>query len=215
MVTTIKITCDGVFIQTNSNRIHTTDERIVTDSSINVINGTNHHHNHHISNGHTIDSPTKIPSNGIVKRSISVHNIDAAPQSLPNLPICNEQPALVSPHLVKTLSRLKKTNASSPNKIVINSLSPLPPGALSSSNVSAAKSIHKVIRIDKNGKCTTRTPITSGARQWDIGCSATNKKNGTVSTGAAVRRRNTFKSYLIECKENIVRRLSSPTPLIG
>lgn len=207
MVTTIKITCDGVFIQTNSNRIHTTDERIVTDSTINVVNGTNH--NHHLSNGHAIESTNKTKTTlGFGKRSISVHSIDnAAPQSLPNLPIANESPALVSPYLVKTLSRLKKTHTPRPNQIVIDCLSP------STGALSAAKSIHKVIRIDKNGKYTPRTTITSGGRQWD-GCT-TNKKNGTVNGGAAVRRRNTFKSYLIECKENIVRRLSSPTPLIG
>lgn len=237
MVTTIKITCDGVFIQTNSNRVHTTDERIVTDSSINIINGTNrnhHHHNHHhqyrhrLGNNHAIvDSPNKAPFNGITKRSISVHNIDAAPQSLPNLPIANEQPALVSPQLVKTLSRIKKTATTtttaeaeatetdaSPNKIVINSLS-TSTDALSS--LSAARSIHRVIRVDRNGKSVQRaTPITSCTRQWDGGTVVNKMKNATVNnTGAVVRRRNTFKSYLIECKENIVRRLSSPTPLIG
>lgn len=229
MVTTIKITCDGVFIQTNSNRIHTTDERIVTDSSINVINGTNrnhHHRRHRLGNSHAIvDAPNKAPFIGITKRSISVHNIDAAPQSLPNLPIANEQPALVSPQLVKTLSRIKKTTLpvateavealetdASPNEIVINSLS-TSTDALSS--LSAARSIHRVIRVDRNGKSIQRaTPITSCTRQWD-GSTVVNKmKNGTASTGAVVRRRNTFKSYLIECKENIVRRLSSPTPLI-
>lgn len=224
MVTTIKITCDGVFIQTNSNhRIHTTDNRIVNDSSMNVINDTN------ISNGHS-NNINKI-KNEITKRSISLDDIDVAPQSLPNLPITNSQPALISPQLVKTLSRIKKTTSSSllssqtklttttattattktkptsisptnGNKIVIN--------GLSSSSVTVNKSIHKVIRIDKNGQCIT-TPMKSSAdaRQWD-GC--TNKKNGTVGT---VRRRNTFKNYLIECKENIVRRLSSPTSPIG
>lgn len=240
MVTTIKITCDGVFIQTNSNRIHTTDERIVTDSSINVVNGTNGNHHHHrfnqrhhhrlgSRNNHAIvDLPNKIPFNGITKRSISVNNIDAAPQSLPNLPIANESPALVSPQLVKTLSRIKKTTKTAatedasetdacPNKIVINSLS-TSTDALSS--LSAARSIHRVIRVDKNGKSIQRaTPITSSCctRQWDGGTVVVNKmKNGNVSSsGAVVRRRNTFKSYLIECKENIVRRLSSPTPLIG
>lgn len=204
MVTTIKITCDGVFIQTNSNRIHTDDERIVTDSSTNGINGTSHR----LSNGHANGSSK---NGGIIKRSISVHNIDAAPQSLPNLPIADLQPALVSPHLVQTLSRIKKpTTTSQTNQIGMNSL---PPSSNALSSIAATKSIHKVIRIDKNGKCSTqRTPITSNARQWD---SCTNKKNGTVCTGSAVRRRNTFKNYLIECKENIVRRLSSPNPLIG
>lgn len=240
MVTTIKITCDGVFIQTNSNRMHTTDERIVTDSSINVINGTNrsnhHHHNrnhhhqqrHRLGSHHAIvDSPNKAPFNGITKRSISVHNIDSAPQSLPNLPIANEQPALLSPQLVKTLSRIKKTTTTttateaeatetdaSPNKVLINSLS-TSTDALSS--LSAARSIHRVIRVDRNVKSVQRaTPITSCTRQWDGGTVANKMKNGTANnTGAVVRRRNTFKSYLIECKENIVRRLSSPTPLIG
>lgn len=211
MVTTIKITGDGVFIQTNSNRIHTTDERIVTDSSINVVNGINH--NHRLNSGHTINISNKIRLHGIGKRSISVHNIDTAPQSLPNLPIANNQPALVSPHLVKTLSRIKKIPTPNSNNIVSNnSFSPSTLEALST--VSTVKSIHKVIRIDKSGKCTPRTPITSSARQWD-GCITTNKKNGTVNVGATVRRRNTFKNYLIECKENIVRRLSSPTSLIG
>lgn len=206
MVTTIKITCDGVFIQTNSNRIHTDDERIVTDSSINVINGTSQR----LINGHANGS-NKISNGGIIKRSISVHNIDAAPQSLPNLPIANSQPALVSPYLVKTLSRIKKTTAPTANQVGINGFNSTSSNALSSA--ATTKSIHKVIRIDKNGKCSTqRTPITSNARQWD-GC--TNKKNGAVNTGSAVRRRNTFKNYLIECKENIVRRLSSPNPLIG
>lgn len=242
MVTTIKITCDGVFIQTNSNRIHTTDERIVTDSSINVVNGTNrnhfnhhqhqnqhHRHHHRLGSSHAIvDLPNKVPFNGITKRSISVNNIDSAPQSLPNLPIANEPPALVSPQLVKTLSRIKKTTKTtappapdaSPNKIVINSCvaaTTTTTDALSS--LSAARTIHRVIRVDKNGKSIQRTtPITSSCtRQWDGGTGVVNKmKNGNVSnSGAVVRRRNTFKSYLIECKENIVRRLSSPTPLIG
>lgn len=250
MVTTIKITGDGVFIQTNSNRIHTTDERIVTDSSINVINGTSpnsnnnnnhhqnrrlHHHRHHrLSNGHAIDDVSNKISNGISKRSISVQNIDIEPQSLPNLPIVTEPPALISPQLVKTLSRIKKPTTTTTaeaeaeaalNKFVINGLS-TSTGALSSISTSA-RSIHKVIRVDKSGKCSAQrtTPASSVARQWDGGgggggvggcTTAANKmKNGTVSTGSGVRRRNTFKSYLIECKENIVRRLSSPTPLIG
>lgn len=242
MVTTIKITCDGVFIQTNSNRIHTTDERIVTDSTINVVNGanrSNRHHHHHqqrhrLGSHHGIaDAPNKAPFNGITKRSISVHNIDSAPQSLPNLPIANEQPALVSPQLVQTLSRIKKTaktttttaaaaeaedateTDASPNTILMNSLS-TSTDALSS--LSAARSIHRVIRVDRNGKSVPRaTPITSCTRQWDGNGTVVGKmKNGiTNNTGAVVRRRNTFKSYLIECKENIVRRLSSPTPLIG
>lgn len=242
MVTTIKITCDGVFIQTNSNRIRATDERIVTDSSINVINGTNRGNHHHRNHSHShslhqqrhrlgshhaiVDSPNKAPFNGITKRSISVHNIDSAPQSLPNLPIANDPPALLSPQLVKTLSRIKKTTTTttaeaeatetdaSPNKVLINSLS-MSTDALSS--LSAARSIHRVIRVDRNGKSVQRaTPITSCTRQWDGGTVANKMKNGTVhNTSAVVRRRNTFKSYLIECKENIVRRLSSPTPLIG
>lgn len=218
MVTTIKITCDGVFIQTNSNRIQTVDDRIVTDSSMNVINDTNGH----ISNGHINGSSNSITSNNKsghgkskvsgekTKRSISVDDIvDVAPQSLPNLPITNSQPALISPQLVKTLSRIKKTTATAnSNKIVINSLSS---SSVALSSAAVNKSIHKVVRIDRNGQCTTK-PITSDARQWD-GC--TGKKNGIVGNGAAVRRRNTFKNYLIECKENIVRRLSSPTSPIG
>lgn len=219
MVTTIKITCDGVFIQTNSNRIHTVDDGIVTDSSMNVINDTNGR----ISNGHINGSSNSITNSNnksshsrnkvsgeITKRSIPVDDIvDFAPLSLPNLPITNSQPALISPQLVKTLSRIKKTTATAnSNKTVINSLSS---SSVALSSVSVNKSIHKVIRIDKNGQCTTK-PITSDARQWD-GCIG--KKNGIVSNGSAVRRRNTFKNYLIECKENIVRRLSSPTSPIG
>lgn len=203
MVTTIKITCDGVFIQTNSNRIHTADDRISTDSSMNIINNTNDR----ISNGHTNRNSNKKVSevnDDIIERSISVDSaIDVAPQSLPNLPIADSQPALISPQLVKTLSRMKKTTTANSNKIVINSLSS---SSVALSSVSVNKSIHKVIRIDKNGQCTTKS-ITSDARQWD-GC--TSKKNGVVSNSSAVRRRNTFKNYLIECKENIVRRLSSP-----
>lgn len=216
MVTTIKITCDGVFIQTNStsNRIHATNndynDRIETDSSMNVINGTNGR----LSNGHNHNSNdsnhNRIVSGENTKYSINVDDDDIAPQSLPNLPIDRSQPALISPQLVKTLSRIKKTTTSTSlsstaniNKIVINSLSP--------SSVAVNKSIHKVIRIDKNGQCTTS--IKSDSRQWD-GC--TSKKNGIiVNNVTGVRRRNTFKNYLIECKENIVRRLSSPTSPIG
>lgn len=196
MVTTIKITCDGVFIQTNSNRIHTSDNGIMGDSSMNIINNGNNH----ITNGHTTNNFNKTSSE-TTKNSVSIDDdIDDAPQSLPNLSITNSQPVLISPQLVKTLSRIKKTTSANCNKIVdINGLSP--------SSVTVNKSIHKVNRIDKNGQCTTS--ITSDARQWD-GC--TSKTNGAIGT---VRRRNTFKNYLIECKENIVRRLSSSASPIG
>lgn len=209
MVTTIKITCDGVFIQTNSNLNQTTNEQIVTDSSINIINLTNRRH-YRPSNGHSIHLPNKLSSNGIVKRCISVHNIGTAPQSLPNLQICNDQPALISPRLVKALSCVERNRTHSSNEI--NSISSSPSLSMSSS-VPAAKSIHKVIRNDKFSECTTQS-ISPGACEWDFRCD-TNKENSTVHNGAGVRRRNTFKSYLIECKENIVRRLSTPTPLIG
>lgn len=197
MVTTIKITCDGVFIQTNSNRGGVPDERIVSNTSMNVITDTNRH----MSNGNDF--------NGTVneKRSISVDDIDFVPHSLPNLPIADSPPALISPHLVKTLSRLKETAAQNQNKIIIDCRSP---SSVALSTVSLNKSIRNVNRVNKNGHHISS--ITSNGRQWDA-CGG--KKNNISNSCTTVRRRNTFKNYLIECKENIVRKLMSSTSPIG
>lgn len=199
MVTTIKITCDGVFIQTNANRSGVPDERIVSNTSMNVITDTNSH----MSNGNDFNGT----SNEMTKRSISVDDIDFVPHSLPNLPIADSPPALISPHLVKTLCRLKETAAQNQNKIVIDCRSP---SSIALSTVSLNKSIRNVNRVNKNGHLTAS--ITSNARQWDA-CGG--KKNNVSNSSTTVRRRNTFKNYLIECKENIVRRLMSSTSPIG
>lgn len=199
MVTTIKITCDGVFIQTNSNRAGLPNERIVSNASMNVINDTNPH----ITNGNDCNET----SDAIRKGGISVDDIDFVPHSLPNLPIADSQPALISPHLVKTLSRIKKTTTESSNKIIIDCRSP---SSAALSTVSLNKSARNAIRINKNGHFTSS--VTSNARQWDV-CG--DKRNNVSNSNTTVRRRNTFKNYLIECKENIVRRLLSSTSPIG
>lgn len=208
MVTTIKITCDGVFIQSNSNQNNISNERIVARTTISVRNSEYHQSNsinHHHLNGRETSSIGIIDNN--------VEYIKSEPQSLPTFPIKEPETKLISPILVssslKTLSRVKKLTAAPTNcdKIVINTL---PTTSISSSaTLPSNKSIHKVIRIDRNGnvKCTARS--SNSIRQWDG-----SKCNGS-NASAAIRRRNTFKNYLIECKENLVRRLSSPTPLIG
>lgn len=211
MVTTIKITTDGVFIQTNSNS--STIPRIRTDANGNVTN--------RLSNGHVTNSN---------KLSIGIANDNGnenAPQSLPILPITSSD--LISPFLVKTITRSrsnKKPNGTSNKTPIINNNNTnnsnhSPTSLLSSSSASIAKPIHKIIRIDKNGnvKCIQRASNLSNGRQWD---NVTSQKNNAGpnnknnhSSAVAVRRRNTFKHYLIECKENLVRRLSTSTPIIG
>lgn len=210
MVTTIKITTDGVFIQTNSNS--STIPRIRTDANGNVTN--------RLSNGHVTNSN---------KLSIGITNNndnENAPQSLPILPITTVTSSdLISPFLVKTITRSrsnKKSNGTS-NKTPItnnNNSKDCPTGLLSSSSASIAKPIHKIIRIDKNGnvKCIQRASNISNGRPWDNVASQKNNagpNNNNHSSTVAVRRRNTFKHYLIECKENLVRRLSTSTPIIG
>lgn len=179
MVTTIKITCDGVFIQMNSNRLNGSEEEHIESNSVKNV----------------IDSVKKI-----VKQNRLMNDIDYEPKSLPNLPIANIQPALISPHLVKSISKINKP-ASTTDKI------------LNLTNISSPlmnKHVENIIRIDKN--VHLKPTILSNAHQWD-GC--VTKKNNSISNNSAVRRRHTFKSYLIECKENIVRRLSTPTANIG
>lgn len=213
MVTTIKITTDGVFIQTNSNNNASTLPRIRSGPSI---NGTNRLSNGHIGHHNGNDDTNKTLIVGIAN---SLQSNDNAPQSLPTLPISGGQSDLISPYLVKTITRTRTNNkksTSNGHKIAINGNSHSASSS-SSSSASSAKPIHKIIRIDKNGnvKCIQRTANgnLSTNRQWD---SFTSQRNGCGPNNcAAVRRRNTFKHYLIECKENLVRRLSTSTPIIG
>lgn len=207
MVTTIKITTDGVFIQTNSNS--STIPRIRT--------GANGHVTNRLSNGHVSNSN---------KTSIGIANSNEnAPQSLPILPTITSSD-LISPFLVKTITRSrsnKKSNGISNKTSITNNTNNHSPSSLSSSSSSSAsiaKPIHKIIRIDKNGnvKCIQRALNTSNGRQWDNVNSQKNTaglNNNNHSSAVAIRRRNTFKHYLIECKENLVRRLSTSTPIIG
>lgn len=221
MVTTIKITTDGVFIQTNSNS--STIPRIRTDANGNVTN--------RLSNA-GYASTTNKTSIGIANNNGN----ENAPQSLPILPITTVTSSdLISPFLVKTITRTrskKKPNETS-NKASItnhnntnqnNNNNYYSPTSLSSSSSSTAiditKPIHKIIRIDKNGnvKCIQRASNTSNGRQWDNVTSQKNNadrnNNNNHSSAVPVRRRNTFKHYLIECKDNLVRRLSTSTPII-
>lgn len=190
MVTTIKITCDGVFIQTNLQDTIPNERRTIRNNAIER-NGR-----HCAIGSDTIDT-------AINKTSITVADSNdtdkVATNQLQSPPIItngrdHDESILFSPILVasslKTLLRAKQS---------VKSID-----CDESNRIDSMPSTQKLCKIDRmtggNGRCVRTTNSIS--------------TNGKCSD-RVIRRRNTIKNYLLECKEQLVRRLSSPTPLIG
>lgn len=171
MVTTIKITCDGVFIQTNSYRSLTIDRNNNNANRIN--NNTNsaitNNYNNNAINGNY---------NNTLYISTNTTTVSSSPSSLPSFLLSSN-----------TLPTSKVTN----NKV----------------HVATSQIIQKIGKSDKTafGKCNRSDSNVMLIKEH---CGKMTSANGII-----LRRRNTFKNYLIECKENLIRRLSSPTPLNG
>lgn len=182
MVTTIKITCDGVFIQTNLQDSLPNERRTLRN------NGIERTVHFAVSRG---DTPINKTSITVDDKSTNGMTGDKAKPS-PIITSISPDSTLFSPILVASslktlLCSQQSSNSNESIEIVQHSM----------------PSTHKICRIERsngNGKYTFRS-INS--------CS-----NGKCSD-RAIRRRNTFKSYLQECKEHLARRMSSPTPLIG
>lgn len=182
MVTTIKITCDGVFIHTNLQDTLPNDRRTIRS------NGIERTVHFAVSDANAAINKTSITVDDNNKNGMTGHK--AKPSSI--ITSISPDSTLFSPILVasslKTLLCSQQPSISNEHEEFVQQSMPL---------------THKICRIERsngNGKYTFRS-INS--------CS-----NGKCSD-RAIRRRNTFKSYLLECKEHLVRRMSSPTPLIG
>lgn len=182
MVTTIKITCDGVFIHTNLQDTLPNQRRTLRN------NGMERAVHFAVS-----DADTAINKTSITVDDVNTNGIigDKARPS-PIITSISPDSTLFSPILVaSSLKTLLCSQQSSNSNESVETVERSMP------------STHKICRIERsngNGKYIFRS-INS--------CS-----NGKCSD-RAIRRRNTFKSYLLECKEHLVRRMSSPTPLIG
>lgn len=190
MVTTIKITCDGVFIQTNSYRIRTTTTSATVSDRNNNTNGR-------------ANNNSAISNNGFCGNDNGANNHNA-------FYISTESTTVSSPASLPTVLSSVSTLPSSKltNRILIGTTSASTSNLCSKfgrgdtstifGRISRSDSKVQLIRSDHDVKCKSKTLGTS-----------------TSNGSATVRRRNTFKNYLIECKENLIRRLSSPTSANG
>lgn len=185
MVTTIKITCDGVFIHTNLQDTVSNERHIAQTAAIE----------------RSVHFGKAEPNQAANKTSISVADSndrnkvlgdDDQTSSLPVIATATGSP-LFSPMLVASSIKYLLYPKASTNSIDSEQ-----------SRNESIPSTHKLSRIDRspvNGKYSVRTVSASGY--------------GKGGSDRAIRRRNTVKSYLIECKEQLVRRLSSPATHTG
>lgn len=185
MVTTIKITCDGVFIQTNSYRIRTTTTSAATVSDRN--NNTNGR----------INNNSVISNNGFCGNA---NNHNAFYVSTDSTTVSS--PASL-PTILSTVSTLPSSKLT--NKILI--------GTTSSSTSNLCPKYSRTDTSTIFGRISRSESKVQLIRTEHVDKCKTGRGNGNGS--ATVRRRNTFKNYLIECKENLMRRLSSPVPMNG
>lgn len=158
MVTTIKITCDGVFIQTNSYRIRTTTRNSSSSSTTATTTAA------------ITTSPSSSSQSSLIDRNNNNHFF------------CGENPVFIS---------TKSTTVSSPASLPI---------ILSPSSRIETKNIDIKSFKKSNSDKLTKREYSSEQNIYN---------EGDKNNGRTVRRRNTFKNYLIDCKENLVRRLSS------
>lgn len=196
MVTTIKITCDGVFIQTNSYRIRTTTTSATVSDRNNNTNRRINNNNSAISNNGFCGGGGGGSAGGGGRGTNNNHNAFYISTDSTSVSSPASLPAVLSS--VSTLPSSRLTN-----RILIgttsSSTSNLCPkyGRNDPSTffgrITRTDSKAQLIRAEHAGKCKTG--------------------GGTGNGCATVRRRNTFKNYLIECKENLFRRLSSPMPM--
>lgn len=185
MVTTIKITCDGVFIQSNSYRISGVGSSNNSDNSTPAIDRNNNNTNRisDINNGHN-NSDSRVIFNTIVNSNqisyqfnnninpVNVHQSIAPVRCVS--PVNDVAKIIVTAH--KTTNNCKPISIRHGNR-----------NAAIASNTNGCSKIRE-----------TRIISTTG-----------------TTTAIAIRRRNTFKNYFNDCKENLLRRLSSPAPISG
>lgn len=232
MVTTIKITCDGVFIQTHSYRTNTTaTSAIVAAAAVAAAATTSiaSDQNNNANGRDMVESPdTMCTYNSHSERTNTTGNRGGAYSHSANCNgMLNDDDDDVTPkqpknrHIEKfsmsaarSVSTLPSTKSN--NRILINNDMTAygrkygrggSGGGDGGGGVGAGDSSTMFGRIGRSDskKQQTKTERDSGKCGKTIG--SVNGNNGS----ATVRRRNTFKNYLIECKENLIRRLSSPT----
>lgn len=201
MVTTIKITCDGVFIQSNLYRISGEDSNNSNSTNHSNVNSTpaiDHNNNNtnriiDINNGHNT-SDCRIIFNTIVNSNrlsyqFNNNNINNNSNNINTLKISSVTKSIVPVRCVSSVNDVAK---------II---------------VTAHKTTNKPISIKHGSNRNTSTTSS-------INGSSKIRENRIISTtgtttAIAIRRRNTFKNYLVDCKENLLRRLSTPAPISG
>lgn len=211
MVTTIKITCDGVFIQTNSYRIRatarTTSAGNLTSSPAATISPTTASHfniatdrNNNLNNRNRMQRQMNFCGDAafyISTKSTTVSS-SIAPMSLPTILTTS----LLSPSL-------SSTSPSSRNKILIGSNAPT---SFDGKQTKSNKLVDGAVTSTTSLPYIVQQTKTENGTAASVRCISADDEKRFVQkkrNGIAVRRRNTFKNYLIECKENLIRRLSS------